>query len=166
MISRIFLILLMVFSTSTMHANTFEEISLKKFTKENLSENKLRFSNQNGLVVHLQVDSVSKALSNNPAELKKDVEEMLSIRKSMYKIFGFKNVLFENYQKQEIQSTPTLIINGSYQRINNKLTYFKEINFYLKNNFLQVKIIAETKKIKEEDVQEILEQINVAELKI
>jgi len=165
MVKQLFLISLLLFSFKVWSI-TFEDLSILKFSKEILSENKIRFENKQGTFVHLQVDAFSKLPSDSSVDLNKEVDSMFEMRKSMYKIFGFKNIQLDHFEKKMIQSTPALVLKGSYQRPNNKQIFYQEFNFYLKSNLFQVKILSEKKALSDQEIEILLNQLKISELKL
>lgn len=164
---KLLLLSILIISFNAFSAS-FEEINLQSFDKDILSERQIRFVDKSDSknVVHLQVEKFDPQNRWTEKTLKKDVESMMTTRRSMYEMFGFSNVTLDHYDLKEFGSHPQLNLYGSYIKFKKAKVYFAEVNIYFSQNFLQVKILSEKEKLTEGDVQKIVKQIPLDSLGI
>jgi hypothetical protein len=147
----------------------FEQINLENYSKEQISTKKMRFvSHQNSnIVVYIQLETRVQNTDWNEKTLKRDIDSMLDTRKTLYNVFGYSNIKFQNYSLSKIDEIlPLLSIFGSYNLSKNQLVYFSESNVYFEKVFLQIKINNYEKPISPKDVKSIIDQINFRQLEI
>jgi hypothetical protein len=147
----------------------FEQINLDNYSKEQISTKKMRFvSNKNSnVVIYIQLENRVQNTDWNVKTLKKDIDSMLETRKTLYNVFGYSNIKFQNYSLSKIDEIlPLLSIFGSYNLSKNQLVYFSESNVYFEKVFLQIKINNYEKPISPKDVKSIIDQINFRQLEI
>lgn len=163
----VFLILFAQLLFVTAEALEFEKISLSGFDKKILSEKQIRFAQKSGMKIHIQVEMSDPALLWKADTLAKDVEAMMEKRRTIYKVFGFKDIKLDNYKLgKNPQGKNSLSLFGSYKKLNDKTVYFAERNIYLNKNFIQIKILDEKKLPVEKFVDQIESELQIDKLEI
>jgi len=149
-------ILLMLFSLST-HAAEFSSLQLNGWKKEELSHDHLRFSKASDpdVVIHIQVDSYDPQNHWKAETLKDDVKKMEKMRNSMSFFMAMKDYTINTFSFEH----NVLDLEGSYVRMGNKKVQFKELNFYQREHFLQVKFLSDAALPSKEDIKKIISEI-------
>lgn len=146
----------------------FSAIALSGWSKEEVASDHLRFSNadKKNQSIHLQVDSYSPEERWDEKSLAEDIKKMASIRKQMSFFLGFKNYQIQSYKHKNMNKLNSLEITGSYLRFTNQLIHFKEINFYHREHFLQLKIVSEGELPSESEIEKLIAEINPEQVEI
>lgn len=146
----------------------FSAIELSGWSKEQVASDHLRFSNAAKKIhsLHLQVDSYDPEERWDEKSLTEDIKKMASIRKMMSSFLGFKNYQIQSYKHKKMNKLDSLEITGSYLRLTNQLIHFKEINFYQREHFLQLKIVSEGELPSELEIEKLIAEINPEQVEI
>jgi len=149
-------------------AGDFSAINLPGWTKEEISSSHLRFTSADKkyITIHLQIDSYDKDEMWEEKTLSEDVKKMETIRNQMSSFLGIDNYKIESFKQKKLTLLPVLELAGSYTRLKNQLIQFKEINFYQRDHFLQIKIISEEKLPTEPEIDQLIKLIDPAKVKI
>lgn len=155
--------LLMLISLSAFSAE-FSTLQIQGWKKEVLSHDHLRFSKVSDpdVVIHIQVDSYDPKNHWRAETLKNDVKKMEKMRNSMSFFMAMKDYTIS----KSFFAGNLLDLEGTYIRMGNKKVQFKEMNFYQRQHFLQVKIISETTLPKKEDIKKILTDLQPEQVEI
>lgn len=156
-------ILFLIFNNSAQAAD-FSSLQIKGWKKEVLSFDHFRFSNpaEPETVIHLQVDSYDPENQWSQKTLQEDIRKMEKIRNDMSFFAAMKDYKIS----AAVFDGKVLDLEGSYVRMGNKQIRFKEINYYGKDHFLQVKLISETKVPSKETVKKILDELKPEKVEI
>lgn len=158
------LTILYSFSLSAKELESFESIDIPGWKKEQLSHDHLRFSRPDKPehVIHLQVDSYDSKNHWNEKTLQADVKQMEKIRGQMSFLMGMKDYKITSARL----NNNVLDLEGSYVRQGKRNILFREMNFYHKEHFLQLKLISESKLLSSEELKKIIASINPDKVEI
>lgn len=122
-------------------AADLSSITLKGFEQERLTSRHIRLNNKTtGQILHLQWLNDPVHNQWDEKKLEYDLRILLERRKKIYSLLGLSNITFTHTSWKE----QTLTIAGHYKRLSGKIIFFQEKNFYKNNQFLQMKLLAET----------------------
>jgi hypothetical protein len=164
---RDFFLIFIFFISANVFALEFDKINIEKYQKRILSEKEIRFFKKELPIIHLKIEKILVQEPWKEETLKEEVQKMFEKRKSIYTVFGFKDINFTNYGLTKTKLLkPVLTLFGSYKKINNRTIYFAERNIYYKDNFLQIKLLSEKEEINVSELDDIEKIIDVDHLEI
>jgi len=148
--------ILLFFSLSAFSAE-FSSLQIQGWKKEELSHDHLRFSKAStpDLVIHIQVDSFDPDTHWNANTLKDDVKKMEKMRNSMSFFMGMKDYTINTFSFEH----NVLDLEGSYLRMGNKKVQFKELNFYQREQFVQVKFLSDAALPSKDEIKKIISEV-------
>lgn len=149
-------------------ADELTSIVIPGWDKIELAQDHLRFTHKSlkEVTIHLQIDTHDTDNKWNTNTLEVDIHKMAAQRKLMSGFMGINDYKIDNYKYNKSKKIPILELEGSYVRLKNQFVRFKEINFYYRSNFLQLKIISEGSLLSSSEVDQIIKNINPDNLSI